>query len=96
MFTYDILIFRFIPSWFGFQDVLNDKFGNVAFVKLVSDEKERPRGCIVGFESKNAATLAIKTMHRTNVKGHKIVAQSYEQGETLEGITHFFWFQLCV
>lgn len=50
--------------------------GEVAYVELFTDEKNKPRGCgIVEFDKAENVQLAIEKMHRFELKGRKLVVR---------------------
>ena len=50
--------------------------GEVAYVEMFNDENNRPRGCaVIEFESMDLVAKAVKTMHRFELKGRKLVVK---------------------
>lgn len=62
----------FMFCWFRFNCLV----GEVAYVELFTDEKNKPRGCgIVEFDNADNVSLAIEKMHRFELKGRKLVVR---------------------
>ena len=50
--------------------------GEVTYVEMFSDEKDKPRGCgIMEFATKELAKQAVEKMHRYDLKGRKLVVK---------------------
>ncbi|KAK7590810.1 hypothetical protein V9T40_002423 [Parthenolecanium corni] len=62
--------------WQDLKDLFRDEVGEVAYVELFTDEKNKPRGCgIVEFDKAENVQLAIEKMHRFELKGRKLVVR---------------------
>ena len=63
-------------KWQEVKDMFRESVGDVTYVELFSDENDKPRGCgILEFSSVDLAKKAIEKMHRTELKGRKLVVK---------------------